>query len=141
MTAMATLGLKCVRIEGDSKVLHVQFPKEIKDKDVRLIAIMAKIIEEGKASVSLDEIDGRPAILLTISGEGFPLHLPVGKAENAACEITDDLKPKLGDVPDELTIDDEELLRRICAEFVAREAESLGYVGQDEADEEEREET
>ena len=84
MTNMETLGVKCVRIEGDSKVLHVQLPKEIEDKDVRLIAILAKIIEEGKASVSLDEIDGRPAILLTISGEGFPLHLPVGKAKKRA---------------------------------------------------------
>jgi hypothetical protein len=81
MTNMESLGLKCMRIEGDSRVLHVQLPEEIEDKDVRIIAILAKIIEEGKASVSLDEIDGRLAILLTISGEGFPLHLPVGKAK------------------------------------------------------------
>ena len=42
MTDMETLGVKCVRIEGDSKVLHVQLPKEIEDKDVRLIAILAQ---------------------------------------------------------------------------------------------------
>src|SRR5262245_43082650 len=137
MTDMEAIGLKCVRIEGDSKVLHVQLPKEIEDRGVRIIAILAKIIEEGKASVSLDEIDGRQAILLTISGEGFPLHLPVGKGKGAR-EMTDDLKPKLGAVPDDLTINDEELLRQVCAEFVAQEAESLGYVGHDEADEESR---
>ena len=84
MTNMETIGLKCVRIEGNSKVLHVQLPKEIEDKDVRIIAILAKIIEEGKASVSVDEIDGRLAILLTISGESFPLHLPVGKPKKSA---------------------------------------------------------
>jgi hypothetical protein len=134
MTNMETLGVKCVRIEGDSRVLHVQLPEEIEDKDVRLIAILAKIIEEGKASVSLDEIDGRPAILLTISGEGFPLHLPVGKAKKGAREMTDDLKLKLGDVPDELTIDDEELLRQVCRNFVTQEAEQ-------EANEEERKES
>ena len=84
MSDMAALGLRCVRIEGDSKVLHAQLPEEIEDKDVRIIAILAKIIEEVKASVSLDEIDGRLAILLTISGESFPLHLPVWEAKNAA---------------------------------------------------------
>jgi len=134
MSNMETLGVKCVRIEGDSKVLHVQLPKEIEDNDVRLIAILAKIIEEGKASVSLDEIDGRPAILLTIRGEGFPLHLPVGKAKQGAREMTDELKPKLGDVPDELkpklgdvpdelTNEDEALLRQVCRDFVDQEAE------------------
>jgi hypothetical protein len=133
MTNMETLGVKCLWIEGDSKVLHVQFPKEIKDTDVRLIAILAKIIEEGKASVSLDEIDGRPAILLTISGEGFPLHLPVGKSKHGALEMADDLKPKLDDVPDERTNDDEELLRQICRNFVAQEAEQeAGEEGSEE---------
>jgi len=131
---METLGVKCVRVEGDSKVLHVQLPKEIEDKDVRLIAILAKIIEEGKASVSLDEIDGRPAILLTISGEGFPLHLPVGKAKQGAREMTDELKPKLGDVPDELTNEEEALLSQVCRNFVKQEAEQ-------EANEEEHRES
>jgi hypothetical protein len=135
-----TLGLKCVRIEGDFKVLHVQLPNEIEEEDVRMIATLAKIIEEGKASVSLDEIDGRLAILLTISNEGFPLHLPVENGKKGAREMTDDLKTKLGDVPDELTIDDEALLRQVCAKFVTQEAESLGYIGQDEADEDGREE-
>src|SRR5262245_1373125 len=145
MTDMEAIGLKCVRIEGDSKVLHVQLPKEIEDRGVRIIAILAKIIEEGKASVSLDEIDGRPAILLTIRGEGFPLHLPVGKAKHGAREMTDELKPKLGDVPDELkpklgdvpdelkpklgdvpdelTNEDEALLRQVCRDFVDQEVE------------------
>src|SRR5262245_48359048 len=136
MTDMEAIGLKCVRIEGDSKVLHVQLPKEIEDRGVRIIAILAKIIEEGKASVSLDEIDGRQAILLTIRGEGFPLHLPVGRAKKGAREMTDDLKPKHVAPPDEPTIDDQELMRRVCAEFVAQEAESLGHVGHDEANRE-----
>ena len=129
VTERATLGLRCVRIEGDSRVLHAQLPEEIEDKDVRIIAILAKIIEEVKASVSLDEIDGRPAILLTINSESFSLHLPMGNAKKGECEMADDPKPKLGDVPDELTNDDEELLRQVCAEFVTQEAESLGDVG------------
>ena len=70
-----TLGLKCLRVEGDSKVFHVQLPSTVDNKDVQMIATLAMLLELGQASISLDEINGRLAILLTISDEDFPLRL------------------------------------------------------------------
>lgn len=70
-------GLKAVEVEGDSKMFEVQLPATIPNDSVRVIAALAKALEQGQASLDLYDVDGRLTMFLTISRAGFPFAIDV----------------------------------------------------------------
>jgi hypothetical protein len=68
-------GLKVVEVRGDSKTFEVQLPATVPDDSVRAIATLAKALEEGQASISLAEINGRLTMFFTISQGRFLFNL------------------------------------------------------------------
>jgi hypothetical protein len=68
-------GLKVVEVRGDSKTFEVQLPATVPNDSVRAIATLAKALEEGQASISLADVDGRLTMFFTISRGRFLFNL------------------------------------------------------------------
>ena len=68
-------GLRAVEVKGDSKTFEVQIPATVPNDSVRVIATLAKALEEGQASISLADIDGRLTMFFTISQGRFLFNL------------------------------------------------------------------
>lgn len=68
-------GLRVVEVKGDSKTFEVQLPATVPNDSVRAIATLAKALEEGQASISLADIDGRLTMFFTISQGRFLFNL------------------------------------------------------------------
>jgi len=68
-------GLRVAEIKGDSKTFDVQLPAAVPNDIVRAIAALAKELEEGQASISLADIDGRLTMFFTISRGRFLFNL------------------------------------------------------------------
>jgi hypothetical protein len=67
--------LRAVEVKGDSKTFEVHLPTTVPNDSVRAIATLAKALEEGQASISLAEINGRLTMFFTISQGRFLFNL------------------------------------------------------------------